>query len=79
MGVLNLVGRDRLSRYEFAQLVCQVLDLDARMLVPQCTEEMGQVARRPLQAGLTNARHAGLVYDIAGRGRWARRHEEHPD
>ncbi len=55
-GVINLVGQDRLSRYEFAQLACQVLDLDARMLVPCCTREMAQVACRPLQAGLINAR-----------------------
>jgi len=67
MGVLNLVGQDRLSRYEFAQLVCQVLDLDARMLVPRCTREMGQVASRPLQAGLINAR-AGQVLSTTLRG-----------
>ena len=63
-GVLNLVGQDRLSRYEFAQLVCQVLDLDARMLIPRCTREMGQVARRPLQAGLTNARACQVLSTI---------------
>ncbi|MFN8595219.1 MAG: SDR family oxidoreductase [Anaerolineae bacterium] len=53
-GVVNLVGPDRLDRAEFAQVVCRVFDLDNRLIVPRATAELGQLASRPLQAGLVN-------------------------
>jgi dTDP-4-dehydrorhamnose reductase len=53
-GIINLVGPDRLSRYEFALAACRVLDLDEQLVTPRATGELGQLAPRPLNAGLLN-------------------------
>jgi dTDP-4-dehydrorhamnose reductase len=52
-GIYNVVGRDRLSRYEFARAAARLFGLDERLLVPTSTAQLGQVAARPLDAGLT--------------------------
>lgn len=61
IGILNLVGQDCLSRYAFAMEACRVLDLDPVVLIPRRTDEIGQVARRPLNAGLVNTRSRQLL------------------
>ena len=55
-GVINLVGPDRLDRYAFALAACRTFGLDERWIVPRPTAELGQLAPRPLQAGLINTR-----------------------
>jgi dTDP-4-dehydrorhamnose reductase len=55
-GVINLVGPDRLDRYAFALAACRVFGLDERLVVPRSTAELGQLAPRPLKAGLINER-----------------------
>ncbi len=55
-GVINLVGPDRLDRYAFALAACRIFGLDERLVVPRPTAELGQLAPRPLNAGLINER-----------------------
>ncbi len=55
-GLVHLVGRDRLSRYDFARRAASAFNLDERMVVPRYTSEMGQAAPRPLSAGLVSRR-----------------------
>ncbi|MBI2203481.1 MAG: SDR family oxidoreductase [Candidatus Rokubacteria bacterium] len=60
-GVLNVVGDTVLDRYAFAQRACDVFGLDATLLDPVTTAELGQVAKRPLQAGLRIDRARAMI------------------
>jgi CDP-6-deoxy-D-xylo-4-hexulose-3-dehydrase len=52
-GVFNVAGRDRLSRAEFGRRLARTFALDPALIEPVATAELGQVSKRPLQAGLT--------------------------
>jgi dTDP-4-dehydrorhamnose reductase len=47
------VGPDRVSRLQFAEEVARTFGLNARLLRGVTTAQIGQPARRPLEAGLT--------------------------
>jgi len=51
-GILHAASRDILSRYELARLVAELFALDAGLIHPVSTAELGQAAPRPLQSGL---------------------------
>jgi dTDP-4-dehydrorhamnose reductase len=51
-GVLNVAGPEVLDRLAFARRVAAASGLDAALLDPIATAELGQKARRPLRAGL---------------------------
>ncbi|MGH7393667.1 MAG: dTDP-4-dehydrorhamnose reductase [Candidatus Rokuibacteriota bacterium] len=51
-GVLHLAGPEVMDRHAFALLVCRAFGLDAALLQRVTTDELGQPARRPLDAGL---------------------------
>ncbi|MBI2932634.1 MAG: SDR family oxidoreductase [Planctomycetes bacterium] len=51
-GIWNLVGADRLDRYDFATRIAERFELDASQLTPVSTRELAQPAARPLNAGL---------------------------
>jgi CDP-6-deoxy-D-xylo-4-hexulose-3-dehydrase len=50
-GVVNVAGRERLSRFAFAQELARTLNLDDGLLVPVPTASLNQQARRPLEGG----------------------------
>jgi len=52
-GTFNAVGGTRMTRAELAVSLAKALSLDAGLIVPTPTRELGQKAARPLQAGLT--------------------------
>lgn len=52
-GIYNVVGRDRMSRYDFACHVCDVFGLNRELIIPVTTAELKQNAARPLAAGLS--------------------------
>ena len=52
-GVVNVVGRKRVSRYDFALAVARTFGLDSSQIIPVETPSLGQSARRPLNAGMT--------------------------
>ena len=60
-GVVHVAGAAIVDRFAFARLACEVFELDAGMLDPVTTAELGQRARRPLVAGLTIDRVRGLI------------------
>ncbi len=66
-GVLHVVGDTVLDRYAFARHACDVFGLDAALLDPVTTAELGQVAKRPLKAGLRIDR-ARAMLETALRG-----------
>jgi len=51
-GLYHYGGRDYVNRYEFAQLIAEVFDLDASLIIPITTESLNQKAKRPLRSGL---------------------------
>ncbi|MFA5276507.1 MAG: SDR family oxidoreductase [Candidatus Omnitrophota bacterium] len=51
-GIFNLVGSEVMDRYTFAGVICSVFDLNAKLISPVATSELGQKALRPLKAGL---------------------------
>ena len=51
-GVLHVCGPEVMNRLEFARQVAQLFGLDSSLLRGVSTAELGQVAPRPLSAGL---------------------------
>lgn len=61
-GMLNVVGEERMSRLELGRLIAFVFQLDERRLRGVPTAELGQIAARPLSAGLSIDRLKALAY-----------------
>jgi dTDP-4-dehydrorhamnose reductase len=62
-GVFHVCGAERLSRLEFARRAARAMGLDSSRIVGTPTAELGQVAPRPLEAGLSTEklrRHSWL-------------------
>jgi dTDP-4-dehydrorhamnose reductase len=51
-GVYHTVGAEVIDRFRFAQLICQVFELDAGLLSAVSTASLAQAAPRPLRGGL---------------------------
>ncbi|MGQ9561214.1 MAG: dTDP-4-dehydrorhamnose reductase [Candidatus Oleimicrobiaceae bacterium] len=51
-GVYHVAGREIVSRYEFAQKLARVFQLDQSLIKPVRTEELAQAAPRPPRSGL---------------------------
>lgn len=50
-GIINISGSSRLSRYDFAAKVAENFSLDKDLIVRVSSEELGQPAKRPKNAG----------------------------
>jgi dTDP-4-dehydrorhamnose reductase len=60
-GTLHLAGPDLVDRFTFAQQAAQVFGLDAELIQPVSTAELGQAAPRPLRAGMVSDRAETLL------------------
>lgn len=60
-GLHHLAGIAVLDRYAFARIVCEVFGLDAALLEPVATADLGQRAPRPLRAGLLTGRARAVL------------------
>ncbi len=60
-GVVNVVGKDRVSRAELGRQLARAMALDAASIAPVPTSELGQKAARPLQGGLRTDKLAALL------------------
>jgi dTDP-4-dehydrorhamnose reductase len=63
-GVVNVAGPEVLDRAAFARRLAVAMGLDPGLVVPRTTAELGQVAPRPLDAGLVVARLRELLPDL---------------
>lgn len=50
-GIFNVVGRDRISRYEFALQIAETWGYSPNLIQPVFSDSMDQIAKRPLNAG----------------------------
>ena len=55
-GVFHACGPERLSRLEFAQSAATLMGLDSSLIYGAPTSDLGQLARRPLNAGLVTTK-----------------------
>lgn len=53
-GIFHVAGPERLPRMDFARRVARAFALDAALLRPVPTDDLGLAARRPLRAGLSD-------------------------
>ena len=60
-GLFNIVGPEVVSRYEFAHEAARAFGLTPGRIRPVSTLELGQVAARPLQAGLRTDKAQSLL------------------
>lgn len=60
-GTYNVVGRTRTNRAELAKALAKTMGLDPSLIAPVQTDELGQKALRPLNAGLTTDKIAKLL------------------
>jgi len=60
-GIFNIVGKDRMGRAQLAQTLAKAMALDANLIEPVSTSELGQRAKRPLQGGLRIDRLIGTL------------------
>lgn len=51
-GIYNVAGSDYLSRYDFALAIAKVFKYENTQIGTMCTDDLKQLAKRPLQAGL---------------------------
>jgi len=51
-GIIHLAGASRISRYEFAELISDILNLDKSLLKPAKVDEMNWNAKRPKDSSL---------------------------
>ena len=55
-GIYHWGDAEFVSRYKFAKMIAKHYNLDAELINPKSTEELGQVAPRPLKSGLLSDR-----------------------
>lgn len=55
-GIWHVTGPARMDRFSFATLAAGAFGLDPALLDPAATKDLGQVAPRPLQAGLSTGK-----------------------
>jgi len=55
-GIYNYGGADYLNRFEFANIIADIFNLDKSLILPISTESIKQAAPRPLKGGLKTAK-----------------------
>jgi len=51
-GIYHVAGTDLMNRYTFAKNIAEIFELDENLLIPVTTNQLGQIAKRPLNAGM---------------------------
>lgn len=62
-GILNVGGSQYCNRFEFANMICDVFELDSSLLSPTTTATLNQKANRPLRGGLDIRKLNGLGFN----------------
>tara|TARA_B100000029_G_scaffold516812_1_gene634824 strand:- start:10271 stop:11164 length:894 start_codon:yes stop_codon:yes gene_type:complete len=59
--ILNYAGSEFMSRFEFAKRIANVFELDSSLIKPIKTEDLNQLAPRPLRSGLSTVKIEELI------------------
>lgn len=52
IGIYHVAGTNLMDRYTFAKNIAEIFGLDENLLIPVTTNQLGQIAKRPLKAGM---------------------------
>ncbi|PSB56802.1 SDR family oxidoreductase [Chamaesiphon polymorphus] len=63
-GILNLGGKERLSRYEFGQLLAEVFGFDSSLLLPISQRDLTMAAPRAADVSLDSTKAISLGYEL---------------
>ena len=63
LGYYHVSGASRISRYEFAKLICKKLDLEKKFLKPITMDKMTWKAKRPKDSSLDISKAASILYE----------------
>jgi dTDP-4-dehydrorhamnose reductase len=63
-GILHLGGKERLSRYEFGQLLAEVFGFDSSLLLPISQRDLPMAAPRAADVSLDSTKAISLGYDL---------------
>ncbi|WP_373540401.1 NAD(P)-dependent oxidoreductase [Chamaesiphon sp.] len=63
-GILNLGGRERVSRYEFGRLLAEVFEFDLSLLSPISQQDLPMAAPRAADVSLDSTKAISLGYNI---------------
>lgn len=77
-GIYNIAGSDYCNRFEFAKTIAQVFQYDSSLIETISTSQLGQLAHRPLKAGLVNLKaetDLGIKFSKAYNGVMTLRHQ----
>ena len=66
IGVFNVVGDDRVSKYEFGLRLAEKFDLDKTLIVPGLISDMPNLVRRPHDMSLSNKKVSQLLKQKIG-------------
>jgi dTDP-4-dehydrorhamnose reductase len=61
-GLFHLGGKEKLSRYDFGLLLCEVFGIDKKLIVPTLQKEVKMAAPRPADVTLNTEKAFGLGY-----------------
>lgn len=62
-GLHHLGGKEKLSRYDFGLLLCEVFSIDKTLIIPTLQKEVKMAAPRPADVTLNSEKAYGLGYD----------------
>lgn len=60
-GVFNIVGRDCITKYEFAKAICKEFKLDESLITPCSTASISQAAKRPIKVKMSTRKLKQLI------------------
>ena len=60
-GVFNVVGRDCITKYDFARAICKEFKLDESLIIPCATANILQAAKRPVKVKMSTRKIKQLI------------------
>jgi len=63
-GIFNIVGKDCITKYEFAKYICKEFDLDDSLIVPCSTSSLSQIAKRPEKVKLSTRKLKKILHKV---------------
>ena len=69
-GIFHFGSSDKVSRYDFANIIADVFDLDSQLINKVSSEELNFTARRPNNTSLSNSKLNMIQILVMNNGDW---------